>query len=203
MGTYLFSQLGDLNSTALPSDTATVFGGAPVASAATIRNDGTIYGEIVASRNPGGTAGDYVVGVYTLPALSFDIARRGVNIVAQGSVANNTNSKRIKMFWGCTSAVVGSVVSGGTLINDTGAYTTTGAAGWALETNVLKYGAAGSNTQLAAVVNCQIGAAASSLIVPVALTAPENAPIIIAITANAATAATDIIYNILLINGAN
>jgi hypothetical protein len=181
------------------SDFVTYFGG----STATFPEEGNLYREIVASRNPGGTAGDYVVGVYTIPANGFDVAGRGVNMLAQGSVANNTNSKRLKLYWGCTAAVVGSAVSGGTVIADTGAYTTTGAAGWSLEANVFKYGASGSNTQLALHMSAQIGAVVGSLLVPTALTSTESGSIIIAVTANAATTATDIIYNFFEINAMN
>ena len=191
------------------ADTVTTFGGttAPTATAlqnlATFPDEGNVYREVVSSRNPGGTAGDYVVGVYSIPAYSFDISGRGINIIAQGSVANNTNSKRIKLYFGCTSAVVGSAVSGGTVIADTGAYTTTGAAGWAIEANVFKYGAAGSNTQLALHQSAQIGATVGSLSVPTALTASESATVLVAVTANAGSTATDIIYNFFEINAMN
>jgi hypothetical protein len=45
--------------------------------------EGNIYREVVASRNPGGTAGDYVVGMFSLPANSFDATGRGINLVAR------------------------------------------------------------------------------------------------------------------------
>jgi hypothetical protein len=143
--------------------------------------------------NPGATGADNVLAVFSLPANSFDIAGRGINIVAQGSVANNTNSKRMKLYFGCTTAVVGSTVTGGTVVADTGAYTTANAVGWALEANVYKYGAAGSNTQLGLHQAAQIGATVGSLLAPASLTATENAAILIAVTGNAATTATDIV----------
>ena len=188
---------------------ATIFGGTTVPTALQAQNlasfleEGNIYREVVASRNPANTGGDYVVATYTLPAYSLDIAGRGLNLLSQGSVANNTNAKRIKLYFNCTTAVIGSAVTGGTVVADTGSYTTTGAAGWSLEANIFKYGASGSNTQLALHMSAQIGATVGSLLVPSALTATESGSIIMAVTANATTAATDIIYNFFEINAMN
>ena len=189
--------------------TATIFGGssAPTQTQAQLLasflDEGNIYREVVASRNPASTGSDYVLGVFTLPAYSFDVAGRGINLLAQGSVANNTNTKTIKLYMGATSAVVGSVISGGTVIASTGAYSTTGAAGWSLEANVFKYGATGSNTQLALHMSAQVGNTVGSLIVPSALTLTESATITMAVTGNAATTATDIIYNFFEVNAMN
>jgi len=170
---------------------------------ALMSEEGNIYREVIAGRNPGATNADNVIAVYSLPLASFDIAGRGVNLIAEGSVANNTNSKRMKIYWGCTAAVLGSTVSGGSVIADTGAYTTAAAVGWSLEANVFKYGAAGSNTQLALHMGAQIGAVVGSLLVPTALTSPENAAIIIAVTGNAVTTATDITQNFFEVNAMN
>ena len=163
--------------------------------------EGNFYREVVATRNPAGTGGDYVLGVFTLSANSFDVTGRGVNILSQGSVASNTNVKTVKIYAGCTTAVVGSLVTGGTVIASTGAYSTTGAAGWAIEANVFKYGANGSNTQLAIHVSAQIGSVVGTLSAPSLLTSTESGPILFAITGNAATTATDIVYNFLEANG--
>jgi hypothetical protein len=179
------------------------FGGAAWPGIAIMGEEGNIYREVVASRNSVAQAGDTVIGVYTLPAGSFDVAGRGINILAQGSVANNTNSKRIKIYFGCTAAVIGSVVSGGTVIADTGAYTTTGAAGWSVEANVFKYGIAGSNTQLALHQSAQIGATVGGLVVPSPLTLTESGAIIMAITTTSPTATGDTVYNFMEVNGMN
>jgi len=112
-----------------------------------------------------------------------------------GQVASNTNSKRVKIYWGCTAAVVGALVSGGTVIADTGAYTTTGAAGWSISAQVFKYGNIGSNTQLALHQSAQIGAQVGALVVPTLLTSNENQPIIVAVTGDAVSALADIGYN--------
>jgi hypothetical protein len=83
-----------------------------------------------------------------LPASSFDVFGRGLSITAAGrSGPTNATNKTIRLFWGCTAAVVGSTVSGGTIIADTGVQTTVNA-GWMLTANVFKFGAAGSNTQM-------------------------------------------------------
>lgn len=179
------------------------FGGAAWPGIAIMGEEGNIFRETVASRNPGVINQDNVLASFIIPAGSFDVAGRGVNLLAQGSVANNVNSKRIKIYWGCTTAVVGQLVTGGTVIADTGAFTTAAAVGWSLEANVFKYGATGSNTQLALHMSAQIGLTVGSLLVPSALVAPENAGIIVAVTGNAITALTDIIYNFFEVNAMN
>ena len=153
--------------------------------------------------NPGATGVDSVLAVYSLPANAFDIAGRGLSVFAQGSVANNTNAKRIKIYYGCTTAVVGSTVTGGTVVADTGSYSTTGAAGWSLEANIFKSGANGSNTQVALHASAQIGSVNGSLLVPSAVTAPENAAILVAVTGNATTTATDIGLSLFVVNAMN
>src|SRR5271167_3385947 len=76
--------------------------------------EGNIYREVLAGRNSVNQAGDTVIATYTIPgavaAASFDVSGRGVNLLAEGSVAANVNSKNIKLYWGCTAAVIGSVV---------------------------------------------------------------------------------------------
>ena len=189
--------------------TTTIFGGTTSPTAAQLQNllafpdEGNIYRNVSAGTNPANTGGDYVLATFALPAYSFDIAGRGLNLLAQGSVANNTNAKRIKLYFNCTTATVGSTVTGGTVIADTGSYSTTGAAGWSLEANVFKYGASGSNTQLALHMSAQVGNTVGTLLVPSALTATESGTILMAVTGNATTAATDIIYNFFEINAMN
>ncbi|CAN5949961.1 unnamed protein product [Sphagnum jensenii] len=184
-----------------PSTAATFFG----SGTGTFLEEGNIYRYASATgTSPGSINNDNVLATFSIPANSLDgIGNRGLMITAAGSVANNTNSKRLKIFWACTSATVGSAVSGGTLIADTGAYTTTGAAGFEISANVFKYGAANSNTQIALHSQAQIGSTVGGLIVPTPLTATENAVIIIAITGNAVTATTDIVLNWAEINAMN
>ncbi|WP_407146253.1 hypothetical protein [Bradyrhizobium sp. ORS 86] len=152
--------------------------------------------------NPGATGADKVLAVYALPANSFDAAGRTLAIVAAGSFGATANSKRIKIIIGAAAPTVGATVSGGTTIADTGAVTTNGG-GWQLAATVSKYGAGGSNTQLAVHNQAQVGAAVAALVSPQALTLTENAVINVVVTGNAATAATDIVFNWLEVNAAN
>ena len=182
-----------------PPNCSTQFG----KGGAVFYEEGNLIRNVSAGISPGTINNDNVLAVYTLAANSFDISGRGLNFVAEGSVANNTNSKRLKLWFGATTAVVGSAISGGTLIADTGAYTTTGAAGWILEANVFKYGITGSNTQVALHAAAQIGSTVGSLLVPTLLTGTESGPIIVAVTGNAVTATTDIVMNFFEINAMN
>ena len=64
-------------------------------------------------------------------------------------------------------------------------------AGWSLSANVNKYGAAGSNTQNYQEMGVVIGATHGGMGVAGTLTLNEAAPIIVAITLNSATTASD------------
>lgn len=145
---------------------------------------------------PGGTAVDSVLATFTIPAGALDKAGRALQVQAEGSFGATGNSKRVKLIVGCTTAVVGSTVTGGTTVADTGAVATNGG-GWAISAEIVKYGAAGSNTQLALHQQAQMGNAVAALLAPGALTLAENAPILCAITGNATTAASDILFNFL------
>lgn len=164
-------------------------------SAAQASGGGVLAAPAYATLNPGSINNDNVLVVWTIPAALFAKAGITLEVQANGSVANNTNSKRIKIIVNPTTAVVGAAVVGGTTVADTGAYTTTGAAGWQIGTTLVKYGAAGSNTQMALHAPTIIGATNGSLLVPSALTLTESASFLIAITGNAVTTATDINLN--------
>jgi hypothetical protein len=152
--------------------------------------------------NPGATGVDSVLAVFSLPANSLDAANRVLQIVASGSFGATANNKRIKIIFGATAAVVGSTVTGGAAIADTGVVTTDGG-GWQIAATVIKTGAKGSNTQLGVHNQAQVGAAVSALVAPQALTAVESSPILIAITGDAVTVASDIAFNFLEVNAAN
>lgn len=145
---------------------------------------------------PGTINNDNVLAVYSLPAGSLDgIRNRELVIQANGIFGNNTNSKRVKIIVNPSAAVVGSTITGGTTIADTGAYTTTGAAGFQITGSLVKYGAPGSNTQLGMcngvlIANASIGLGTGGN--PQAVTAVESGAILIAITGNGVTATTDI-----------
>ena len=164
-------------------------------STAQASGGGIVAATVNAGINPGLINNDNVLVAWSIPANIFDLAGRILEITANGSVANNTNSKRIKIWAGCTTAVVGSAVTGGTLIADSGAYTTAGSAGWQIGAQIAKYGAANSNTQLAVHTPTIIGNTSGSLLAPSLLTLPESSSFLIAITGNAVTTASDIVLN--------
>jgi hypothetical protein len=165
--------------------------------------EGNLVCQASAGVNPGATGADNVLAVYSLPAGSLDQAGREIAISASGGYAANGNTKTVKIIVGPASAVVGSTVgAGGTTIASTGAVATNGA-GWSLEASIVKYGAAGSNTQQGIHSAAQSGSAVAALITPASLTLNEAEPILIAITGNAATTATDIVLNLLQVNACN
>lgn len=182
------------------SSLSSQFGG----GGATMNAEGNINRQISsAGVNPGATAADNVLAVYSLPAGSLAALGQGLDILAQGSFASNGDTKRIKIIVNPATAVVGSTVgTGGTTVADTGAVTTSGG-GWILGANVFKYGAAGSNTQIGLHQQAQVGGAVAALLAPSLITAAENGAILIAVTGNATTAVTDIVFNFLEVNALN
>lgn len=175
------------------------------AGAGILRPSGNLVGSVIASStgsSPANTAGDYVVAVFSLPAYTFDNAGRTVWIEAAGSFAANVNNKRIKLIVNPSAAVVGSTVTGGTTICDTGTVTTSGG-GWFLAGSVVKYGAGGANTQLGIHQQALVGSASSALLAPSAITATESGAILVAVTANAGTTATDIVFNFMAVTMSN
>jgi len=145
-----------------------------------------VYG---AGSNPAGTAAAYVVAAFTIAAGTLDQAGRAVQFSAFGSFAANTNSKTVQIYYNCTTATVGSAQTGGTAIASTGAVTQSGG-GWVLQAQVVKYGANGSNTQVALHEAAQVSTVVTP-VAPQALTANESNAILCALTINCATTATD------------
>jgi hypothetical protein len=152
--------------------------------------------------SPGATGADNVVAVYSLPANSFDVAGREIQITANGSFAANGDTKTVKVIFNPSTAVVGSTVgAGGTTLCSTGAIAQSGG-GWQVQGSVVKYGAAGSNTQLGVHNQAQVSTAVQPA-APSLITATENAAILVAITANCATTASDVVFNLLTVAGAD
>ena len=141
---------------------------------------------------PANTAGDYVVAFLTLVGAAgfpaFDKAGRQLYLQAVGGFAATAINKRVKLWASNTLPVVGNVIGGSTLIAYTGTLATNGQ-GWVLESQIIKYGALGSNTQFGLHLPSQ--PSTNGLIVPAALTLNEAANIYIAATINNATAASD------------
>ena len=154
--------------------------------------------------SPGATGADNVLAVYSIPALLFDQAGRGIRVKAAGSFATGTNTKQVKIIFNPSTAVVGSTVgSGGTVIADTGSYSTTGTPGFSLEGLVVKYGALASNTQWAMQLDARVAATNPGVAAPVLATATESAAILVAVTGNAGTTATDILLSFFEVLGLN
>jgi hypothetical protein len=170
----------------------------------TLNTDGNLNVQISsAGVSPGATGADNVVAVFSIPAGAFSAAGKMVSIIANGSFAGNGDTKTVKIIFNPATAVVGSTVgTGGTTIASTGAVATNGG-GWQLSAAVTKYGAAGSNTQLGVNLQNQSGAAADVLLAPAAITATESGNILVAVTANCATTATDVVLSMLQVRFAN
>lgn len=143
---------------------------------------------------PGGIGNDYVVATYTVPANAFDGlagTNRGIMVVANGNYAANANTKRVRLWWNPATAVVGSVIgAGGSLMADTLAQTTNGGS-WQVSGNVFKRGSAGSNTQTVTSNGAISGSLHAGMSTTVDATATESGSILIAITINNTTTATD------------
>jgi hypothetical protein len=166
-------------------------------------DDGNINVQIVsAGRNPASTGADVVVAVFSLPAGALDLVNRGLNIMACGSMNNAATAKTVKLIFNATTAVLGSAVTGGSVIGSFADSTANSNGGFQVAANVFKYGAAGSNTQIAIHESAQANTVLGALQAPTLLTANEAAPILIAVTANAAVAA-NITFNFLQIFGMN
>lgn len=194
--TFMTAQ-GDLSSVGLPSDTSFQYGASGATGPAQALGGPRVllnkqFFPQATPKNPGATGADNVLAIYSLPANTFDIAGRSISIRAVGSLANNTNAKTIKLIFNATTAVVGSTVTGGSTIASTGAFVTGVATGFSVEGEVFKTGVTGSNTQTGVNTYNMVGATSAVLLAPVAITATENKAILIAVTGNAATTATDI-----------
>ena len=182
----------------LPSTMLTQFG----SSIGTFLSEGIENKQVSsAGVQPGATAADNVLAAYSLPANSLDgTGNRLVSIDTRGSLGSTGNNKRVKLIYNPSTATVGSTVGGGgTTIADTGTITTNGG-GWKLSGTVLKYGGANSNTQLCTSDGAVPG---GNIPAPQLATATENAAILIAVTGNATTAASDIVFNQLTIRVSN
>lgn len=155
-------------------------------------DDGNIAVDVSsAGRSPSATAADKILSIMTVPANGFDLANRGINIMAGGNCPN-TNSKTLKIIINPTSPTLGATVSGGTTV---ASFTSTAQGGWNLQANLFKYGAAGSNTQIAIHESGQVGATVGALVAPSLTTFPENATITVVITGNSATTNGDVVFN--------
>lgn len=168
----------------------------------TIQDQGNLFVAASALASPAGLSADVVMASFSIPPLTFDIAGRGIVFEAYGGSTSSANAKTVKIIVGCTAAVVGSTVSGGTTIASSGSFTTiTG--GWFIGSQIFKYGAPGSNTQIATHFSVQTGASPQALLAPQALTLAENAAILCAVTLNVAVTASDLQFCTFIANFMN
>jgi hypothetical protein len=164
-----------------------------------VRTGGNASVQIVpAGQGNAAATTDTVLFTYALPASALDVAGRQVTVTAAGAFAANANNKRVKIWWGTTTQTVGSAVAGGTLICDSGVVTTN-AGGWSASAQVSKYGAAGSNTQIATNAQTIAGSTHLGTSAPALLTANESGAINITVTGASSTtgAANDVLGQML------
>lgn len=182
--TFTLNQVGSIPS---------LFGG----GTATMEEQGNINSQVGNPlTNPATITNDNVLAIYTLPANSFDVAGAGIEITASGNLGADSQAKRCKIIWNPSTAVVGSAVvttAASFLLGDTGSTTNAGvAAGWLINSQVFKYGAAGSNTQIGQMTSTIVGTLHGGVGVAAALTTNESASILFAVTGNATSSVGDI-----------
>lgn len=177
-------------------ESALVGGTAP--GSAPLRSTGNVNVQTAYPTGNGNAAAttDTVLFTYALPANALVNTGSQITVTASGSFAANANNKQVKIWWGTTTQTVGSAVAGGTLIAQSGVVTTNGG-GWEATVQVQKYGAAGSNTQLATAAQVIAGAVHTGTSAPAALTAVESGVINITVTGASSTtgAANDVVGN--------
>ena len=201
-----------------PANTLTQFGGCTFGAAfSSFTEEGNLYR---AAGNPiGGNAADLtddILGGVVIPAGAFDVAGRGIYVIAQGTTGATVNNKNFKLWINPTmtgQTVTSGVISGGKVTAGTPAVssgnwlngtTANSAAGWSASFNLFKYGGAGSNTQY-----MQGGPILSTLhggINPAQfLTLNESAAMNIVVTGASYTtgAANDVLLNLLEVNAMN
>lgn len=156
-----------------------------------------------AGLQPGATAADNVIAVFSIPAGLFDgSGNRGIRIRAWGKYGATANNKTVKIIFNPTTAVVGATVSGGTTVVTTGVVASNNLP-FDLGASIYKYGDIDSNTQIAFQDVSVSGAALVVPTIPVLTTAVENAAILLAVTGNAATVVTDILLHGIEVTGYN
>ena len=166
--------------------------------------------------SPAATGADNVIAAYTLPANTLNYAPNGnsvtgiplvqtagLKIRVWGHFAANANNKTVKIIWNPATASVGSTVgTGGTTLVTSGVVAINGL-GFYAEAFVMATGVDGSNTQVCGQTLAQFGATFISPPVTQYAAAVQSAAILIAVTGNAATTATDIVLDCFEVEGSN
>ena len=166
--------------------------------------------------SPAATGADNVIAAYTLPANTLNYSPNGNSITGipltqtaglkirvWGHFAANANNKTVKIIWNPATAVVGSTVgTGGTTLVTSGVVAINGL-GFYAEAFVMATGIDGANTQVCGQTVGQFGATFISPPVTQYTTAVQSTAILIAVTGNAATTATDIVLDCFEVGGSN
>lgn len=201
-----------------PSNALDLWAGLAITSNfGTLKTEGNIFRSISGAGvgNAADTTDDIIGGI-ALDAGAFDIAGRGLCITAQGTTGATTNNKRFKLFLNPTMSgqtvtnglITGGHVTAGTPIVDSGTWvngtTANSAAGWQAICQLFKYGAAGSNTQLAQ-GSPILGILHGGIQAAQALTLTESGIINIVVTGASYTtgAANDVLLQMFEVNAMN
>jgi hypothetical protein len=172
---------------------------------------------LIAAGNPLGAnaadATDDVLYGMALDGGALNAAGNLIEVYAAGMGAATAQNKRFKLFLNPTMTgqtvsaagiITGGHVTAGTALADSGAWVAANSnnVGWSLSALIMKYGAAGSNTQIgqAAVI---AGASHLGMQAAQALTLVESATINIVVTGSSYTssAASDVLLQQLVIQG--
>lgn len=174
-----------------PSTVTTFWGG----GTGTFFEEGPFYREVDAALpiNPTSTGADIVLSSFSIPASSFNALAKGLHVTAKGNFGANTNNKTVKIIVNPATATVGSTVGASGITAATTGVVATSAGGWQVEAEIFKYGALASNTQLVTGGGIMVGSVHGGTGgIPQLSTATESGAILVAITGNAATSASDI-----------
>jgi hypothetical protein len=174
--------------------------GSALSSTGYMRTTGNVYVDVRAAAgiSPSATGAYKILSAVLVPANSLSSVGRGFKVTVWGAWANNGNTKQIQVVLGATNTVMpaldGTVtVTGGTVIGDSGAVTTA-AGNWILECMLIKTGAPSANTQGSMTTRMQNTATPVALGAWTDQTFVQTNPLLLAVTGNATTTATDIVY---------
>jgi hypothetical protein len=195
----------------VPSSLQTQFGAAAMANPQTafaqFTASGILYKNVAnpIAANAADTTDDILDG-FVLPASSFDVAKRGLQLTFSGKFGATGNNKKVRVWLNPNMSgqtVTAGVISGGTvtgagsgvLLYDSTAQTGN-AVGWSILAQLFKYGSGGSNTQYAQVEPI-FGTAHGGVTLPSFLTLTESSAINIVVTGSSSTtgAANDVVLN--------
>jgi hypothetical protein len=168
----------------LPSGMLTYFGG----GAQSFADAGVIYRyQSTTGTGNGNDTTEDTLQTFSLPASSLDIAGRTLQIVASGSLANNSHSKTARLYFGAS------------IVATTGAQTGANI-GWQLQLQVQK---AASNSQIG-FYSPIVGTTHGGISLPQAGTETDTGAITIKVTGQTGTAAAnDVVLNSLVIEALN